>query len=540
MAICDPCLGDEAIYNPACHPQCLTDADCSFNKACLNHACIDPCPGSCGVNAYCTVILHTPSCSCPREFTGNPFESCIPRSKYYLNYHVIDLYQYFIKAEKEPEDSCDTVMCGANAVCLQEKNSLSCQCKPGFFGNPWIECRPECVLNSDCDFTSACINNKCLNPCTGACGVNAKCEVMNHIPICYCPPQTSGDPFVSCYQYTPPYLPPAPSPTPCDPSPCGPFSRCLVSPQGFATCSCLPSYKGTPPACQPECIVSSDCSQTTACVNQKCIDPCPGSCGINAICHVINHNPICSCPEGQIGDPFTNCYTPVVIPEPEQPKNPCVPSPCGPNSVCQVQDNRPVCSCVANYIGSPPNCRPECVINQECPQDKACIREKCTNPCIGTCGENSKCNVVNHTPFCTCIEGYIGDAFIGCTKIEAPPTPRNPCEPSPCGDNAQCTVTAGVARCSCIPPYIGNPYAGGCRPECTSSADCPSNLACLAQNCRDPCQGVCGVNAECTVVNHVPVCGCPAGLTGDPFTVCKQPPSTRKYRLFKSIIMITD
>lgn len=439
------------------------------------------------------------------------------------------LFIYLIKATKEPEETCETVMCGTNAICLQDRKSLSCKCKPGFYGNPWIGCRPECVLNTDCDLEKACINNKCINPCAGACGVNAKCEVMNHIPICYCPPQTSGDPFVSCYQYTPQYLPPAPSPSPCDPSPCGPFSRCLVSPQGYATCSCLPSYKGTPPACQPECIVSSDCPQTTACINQKCADPCPGSCGINAVCHVINHNPICSCTEGQIGDPFTNCYTPLEIEyEPEKPKNPCVPSPCGPNSVCQVQDNRPVCSCIANYIGSPPNCRPECVINQECAQNEACIREKCTNPCIGTCGENSKCNVVNHTPFCTCVEGYIGDAFIGCTKIEAPPVPQNPCEPSPCGENAQCTLTAGVARCNCIPPYIGNPYTGGCRPECTSSADCPSNLACLAQSCRDPCQGVCGINAECTVVNHVPVCSCSAGLTGDPFTVCKQPPPTRK------------
>lgn len=79
VAICNPCIGEDALYNPACQPECLTDADCSFNKACLNHACIDPCPGSCGLNAFCTVILHTPSCSCPPDFIGNPFESCTPR-----------------------------------------------------------------------------------------------------------------------------------------------------------------------------------------------------------------------------------------------------------------------------------------------------------------------------------------------------------------------------------------------------------------------------------------------------------------------------
>lgn len=101
---------------------------------------------------------------------------------------------------------------------------------------------------------------------------------------------------------------------PCDPSPCGPYSRCLVSPQGFAVCSCLPNYQGAPPLCKPECIVSSDCQQTQACLNQKCVDPCPGTCGLGARCVVISHNPICSCPPGQDGDPFTKCYAPIGVP----------------------------------------------------------------------------------------------------------------------------------------------------------------------------------------------------------------------------------
>lgn len=100
------------------------------------------------------------------------------------------------------------------------------------------------------------------------------------------------------------------SANPCDPSPCGPYSRCLVSPQGFATCSCLPGYRGAPPVCAPECVVSSDCLQTLACVNLHCTDPCPGTCGIGALCAVLNHNPICSCPPGDVGDPFVSCHKP--------------------------------------------------------------------------------------------------------------------------------------------------------------------------------------------------------------------------------------
>lgn len=39
----------------------------------------------------------------------------------------------------------------------------------------------------------------------------------------------------------------------------------------------------------------------------KCQDPCPGTCGLNAKCYVVNHNPICSCPAGYNGDPFRHC-----------------------------------------------------------------------------------------------------------------------------------------------------------------------------------------------------------------------------------------
>lgn len=89
------------------------------------------------------------------------------------------------------------------------------------------------------------------------------------------------------------------------------------------------------------------------------------------------------------------------------------------------------------------------------------------------------------------------------------------------GENAECTERNGVARCTCIPPYIGDAYTTGCRPECVFNADCPSNLACIKQYCRDPCRGVCGQNAECSVVNHIPVCTCERGYQGDPFTGCR-------------------
>ena len=94
---------------------------------------------------------------------------------------------------------------------------------------------------------------------------------------------------------------------PCNPSPCGPNAECR-NVNGEPKCSCLPGYFGRPPNCRPECVANSDCISTLACIRQKCTDPCPGTCGINALCEVTNHNPICYCPKDMTGDPFIRCF----------------------------------------------------------------------------------------------------------------------------------------------------------------------------------------------------------------------------------------
>lgn len=93
---------------------------------------------------------------------------------------------------------------------------------------------------------------------------------------------------------------------PCNPNPCGPNSQCRQV-NGQAVCSCLPSFIGSPPSCRPECTISAECPSNEACNNHKCINPCLGTCGYGARCEVVNHNPICSCPGGYTGDPFSRC-----------------------------------------------------------------------------------------------------------------------------------------------------------------------------------------------------------------------------------------
>lgn len=91
---------------------------------------------------------------------------------------------------------------------------------------------------------------------------------------------------------------------------------------------------------------------------------------------------------------------------------------CGANSQCRANNGIAICSCLPNFVGSAPNCRPECVVSTECERDKACVYQKCVNPCTaGVCGSNADCRVNNHSPICTCRNGFTGNPFTVCNQI---------------------------------------------------------------------------------------------------------------------------
>lgn len=98
----------------------------------------------------------------------------------------------------------------------------------------------------------------------------------------------------------------SPPEDPCVPSPCGPYSQCRVI-NNTPACSCLTNYIGQPPNCRPECVIHADCPSNLACTTERCVDPCPGSCGQQANCYVINHNPVCTCPPGYTGNALVAC-----------------------------------------------------------------------------------------------------------------------------------------------------------------------------------------------------------------------------------------
>lgn len=200
---------------------------------------------------------------------------------------------------------------------------------------------------------------------------------------------------------------------------------------------------------------------------------------------MVNHSPICTCPPNHLGNPFISC---TFREEPRIPQDPCSPSPCGPNSQCREINGVASCGCLLGYVGAPPNCRPECIIDQDCASDRSCRQMKCTDPCQGLCGVNAHCRTVAHSPNCYCNKGYIGDAFNGCHFPPAQEEPKvniihiDPCNPSPCGSNAVCTARNGAGSCKCIDLHFGDPYTG-CRPECVVNADCPQNKACTRNKC---------------------------------------------------------
>ena len=107
---------------------------------------------------------------------------------------------FFHKAPKEYDqlDPCNPSPCGSNTICKEKNGAGSCTCQDQYFGDPYIGCRPECVSNNDCSREKACVNNKCIDPCPGVCGLNAECRVTNHAPACYCFAGYTGNPLSSC------------------------------------------------------------------------------------------------------------------------------------------------------------------------------------------------------------------------------------------------------------------------------------------------------------------------------------------------------
>lgn len=168
-----------------CHSrECEVDDECKLDRACIGYMCRDPCPGACGNNAECRVESHRPVCVCANGFVGNPLMSCLPPEEQKSN----------------PKRPCNKIRCGINAICQDVGDKALCSCPPDFLGDPTVECKPQCTMNSDCPSNEACINQKCIDPCSfnNVCGIHAVCLCSEHTVSCLCPDGYIGDPLTQC------------------------------------------------------------------------------------------------------------------------------------------------------------------------------------------------------------------------------------------------------------------------------------------------------------------------------------------------------
>ncbi|KAJ8664368.1 hypothetical protein QAD02_006030 [Eretmocerus hayati] len=198
--------------------------------------------------------------------------------------------------------------------------------------------------------------------------------------------------------------------------------------------------------------------------------------------------------------------------------------------------NQPVKVCKDGYKGFPPNCtrrqdRSSCQYSTSCLDSEACIRGICGNPCEGIiCGDSADCVVQGHNPKCLCQKGFSGNPFDKCfPKTEDAVRKQPVCrtEGESCGVDKTCQLKGGLLQCLCSPsdsnmtpdcrmrPLIPNSY-------CFVPDDCPNHQMCVKEKCRNPCDNVtCGMNAECFVKDHEPVCLCKNGFKGDPYLWCE-------------------
>lgn len=198
--------------------------------------------------------------------------------------------------------------------------------------------------------------------------------------------------------------------------------------------------------------------------------------------------------------------------------DPCEFAKCG-KGTCDVVDHRAICACNAGYRLS----------NDRCEDVNECLEQR-------PCHASALCQNMPGAHLCVCPEGLLGDPAVGCRapgecimEADCPTNAicrnghcHNPCEDNVCGENAVCTTVDHTITCDCAPHSRGDPFTKCTKMECEDKNECSRSKTCVDFKCVDPCTvgNVCGTNAECSTVNHVGVCSCPTGTTGNPQLGC--------------------
>lgn len=146
---------------------------------------------------HCGHCINSIPCSLNSVPQGNPIQGC----RHECEHDSECGHQQHCSGFK-CVNACD--QCGKGADCKVSRNHRAvCECPAGYIGSPYTECRPECYGDRDCPGgRPACIYGICKNPCEGACGTGADCNLRGLTPVCSCPKTHTGNPFVSCRPFT--------------------------------------------------------------------------------------------------------------------------------------------------------------------------------------------------------------------------------------------------------------------------------------------------------------------------------------------------
>ncbi|KAL7736227.1 hypothetical protein ACLKA6_002906 [Drosophila palustris] len=241
--------------------------------------------------------------------------------------------------------------------------------------------------------------------------------------------------------------------------------------------------------------------------------PCDvdSNCHVDAKCfwdeHELRH--ICTCNTGFSGDGY-NC-------EPIEDSCAIRPEICDSHADCSFNEQlgKSECVCHRGYTGDGYRCQlaPECQQAADCGENAFCDGGVCqchdgferdlSDVCVPAgrcgsvfCGSNAICRWDNtlDVQYCDCIDGYQGDALVGCLSIPTPCNVRNNC-----GIHATCEPTEDPANytCQCIAGFRGDGYV------CIEEQNCLNNPT------------LCDMNAKCHSTNSGLVCVCNQGFYGN-------------------------